>query len=88
MEDSIVTLGVYFEVKDSELYGGEGTIGYCNTNVDLKISSPLEADISNYVEHQCKGVADMCRVGVEKVRVISRTEYEENTEDEEDDSDW
>ena len=37
MEDSIVTLGVYFEVKDAHLYGGDGSIGYCNTNVDLKI---------------------------------------------------
>ena len=36
MEDSIVTLGVYFEVKDAHLYGGNGSIGYCNTNVDLK----------------------------------------------------
>ena len=85
MEDSIVTLRVYFEVKDAHLYGGDGSIGYCNINADLKISSLLKADVCNYVETQRKGVADMCRVDVEKVRVISRTEYEENTEGEEDD---
>lgn len=84
MEDSIVTLGVYFEIQDADLYGGEGCVGYSNINVDLNISSLLKADICNYVEAQRKNMADMCCVDVEKVRVISRTEYEENTEDEED----
>ena len=87
MENSIVTLGVYFEIKDADLYGGEGTFGYSNINVDLPISSLLKADICNYVEKQRKGMADMCHVDVEKVKVISRNEYEERTEDEED-FDW
>ena len=81
MENSIVTLGVYFEIKDSIMYGGEGTIGYANTNVDLKISSLASANVCEYVEGQRKGVAAMCKVDVEKVRVISKTEYYENTED-------
>ena len=85
MEDSIVTLGMYFEVKDSHLYGGEGSIGYCKTNVDLKISSLMTADVCNYVKNLRKEVADMCHVYVEKVRVISRTEYEKTTEEESDD---
>ena len=85
MENSIVTLGVYFEVKDSEMYGGEGTVGYINTNCDLKISALVSADVCDYVEKQIKGVANMCQVDAEKVRVISRTEYEENTEE---DIDW
>ena len=92
MEDSIVTLGMYFEVKDAYLYGGDGSIGYCNTNVDFKISNLLKADvyndICNYVEELRKRVADMCHIDVEKVRVISRTEYKENTEGEEDDDDY
>jgi len=87
MENRIVTLGVYFEIKDADLYGGEGTFGYSNINVDLPISSLLKADICNYVEKQRKGMADMCHVDVEKVKVISRKEYEERTEDEED-FDW
>lgn len=43
MDNVTMSLGIYFEVKDAEIYGGEGTVGY-------------------------------------KVRVISRNEYEENTD--------
>lgn len=91
MEDCIMTLGLYFEVHDADLYGGEGTVGYANTNVDLKVSALGQADIYNYVEAQKQGVAEMCKVDKEKVIVISRTKYEEETEDEEewdDFDDW
>ena len=87
MENSIVTLGVYFEIKDSAMYGGEGSIGYANTNVDLKISSLASANVLEYVEGQRKGVAEMLKVDVEKVRVIPRTEYEEETEEDEESED-
>ena len=81
MENNIVTLGVYFEVKDAAIYGGEGTVGYANTHVDLKISSLESTNVCEYVECQRKGIAQMCKVDVEKVRVISKLEYDENTED-------
>lgn len=28
MKDASMSLGIYFEIKDSGLYGGEGTTGY------------------------------------------------------------
>ena len=84
MENNIVTLGVYFEIKDSAMYGGEGSIGYVNTNVDLKISSLASGNVLEHVEGQRKGIAEMLKVDVEKVRVIPRTEYVENTEED----DW
>lgn len=28
MKDASMSLGIYFEIKDAELYGGEGTTGY------------------------------------------------------------
>lgn len=83
MENNIVTLGVYFEIKDSETYGGEGTVGYANTNAELKISSLASVDVCLYVEQQQKAIAEMCHVDVEKVRVIPKTEYDANTEYEE-----
>lgn len=33
MKDASMSLGIYFEIKDSELYGGEGTTGYAATIV-------------------------------------------------------
>jgi len=82
MEDMPVTLGVYFEIKDADLYGGKGTVGYANINIDVKISRLVCEDVCNAVKQQRKGIAEMCHVDIEKVRVISRTEYEEQTEEE------
>lgn len=82
MENSMVTLGVYFEIKDAELYGGQGTVGYANINSDLKISNLTPEKVCKYVEQQRKGMAEMCHVDTEKVKVISRTEYDENTDNE------
>lgn len=28
MKDASMSLGIYFEIKDAELYGGEGATGY------------------------------------------------------------
>lgn len=33
MKDASMSLGIYFEIKDAELYGGEGTTGYAATIV-------------------------------------------------------
>ena len=83
MENSIVTLGLFFEIKDSEMYGGEGTVGYVSIMFELPISSLTSTGVCNYAEQQRKGMANMCRVDIEKVKVIPRTEYEEATEEEE-----
>lgn len=90
MENSIVTLGVYFEIKNSELYGGYGSVGYANTNVQLKISALEKANVCEYVEKQRVEIANLCHTDIEDVKVISKTEHDENTEEDEKDydSDW
>ena len=91
VNDSMITLGLYFEVHDADIYGGKGTVGYANTNLEFKVSALMSAlkekDLSLYVEEQRKGVAEMCKVDNEKVIIISKTDYEKETEDEYDD-DW
>ena len=82
-EGNVITLGLYFEIKDSELYGGEGSVGYANTNVDLKIGCLENTNIYQYVKKQTKGIAEMCNVDVGKVKVISRTEYQKETDEDE-----
>ena len=37
MKDASMSLGIYFEIKDSGLYGGEGTTGYAATIVEISI---------------------------------------------------
>lgn len=82
INDSMITLGLYFEVHDGEIFGGKGSVGYTNVNVDLKLSALLDANLSNYVEGQIQGVAEMCKADKEKVIIISRTDYEKETEEE------
>lgn len=38
MDNITMSLGIYFEVKDAEIYGGEGTVGYAATIVDISLS--------------------------------------------------
>lgn len=82
VNSSMITLGLYFEIHDSNIYGGKGSVGYANTNVDLKVSDLVKADMAKYVDSQRQGVANMCKVDTEKVIIISRTDYEKETEDE------
>ena len=82
VNNSMTTLGLYFEIHDSNMYGGKGSVGYANTNVDLKVSDLVKTDMVKYVDSQRQGVANMCKVDTEKVIIISRTDYEKETEDE------
>lgn len=80
-EKKLITIGIYFEISDSELYGGEDTVGYACINAEISVDTIDSEKIKHYVESQTKTVAEMCKVAVENVRLIPRTEYEENTED-------
>jgi len=70
MDNITMSLGIYFEVKDAEIYGGEGTVGYAATIVDISLSGLQKADFTKYAESQKEGMAQFCHVPVEKVRVI------------------
>lgn len=34
--NSVMSLGIYFEIKDAELYGGKDSIGYAATIIELQ----------------------------------------------------
>lgn len=50
MDNITMSLGIYFEVKDAEIYGGEGTVGYAATIVDISLSGLQKADFKKYAE--------------------------------------
>ena len=87
MSGDVITIGLYFEIHDADIYGGEGTVGYANINVDLKVSAFEKVSIDEYVEKQKQGVANMCGVDKEKVVIISKSDYIKETEDEDYDVD-
>lgn len=82
MKDASMSPGIYFEIKDAELYGGEGTTGYAATIVEISIEGLQNADFEKYANSQLEAMASMAKVPKEKVRIISKDEYEENTEEE------
>lgn len=52
MKDASMSLGIYFEIKDAELYGGEGTTGYAATIVEISIEGLQNADFQKYANSQ------------------------------------
>ena len=81
MKHEIVSIGLYFEISDSEMYGGKGTLGYASIAVKIKASDSRKIDLYGYARSEAEGVAEMHNVPPEKVRIISRSEYEENTDE-------
>ena len=62
MKDASVSLGIYFEIKDAELYGGEGTTGYAATIVEISIEGLQNADFEKYAGSQLEAMASMAKV--------------------------
>lgn len=81
MENITLSLGIYFEVKDAELYGGEGTVGYTAIIMEVSVDGLQKADFTKFVNSQIEETANLCKVPLENVRVITREEYEENTDE-------
>lgn len=83
-----IKLTLYFEVKNSYVFGGLYSIGYLSSGIELNKLDYQKDNLfnkkeimENYISDQMKGTAELCDVPVEYVRVISKEEYEENTDD-------
>ena len=76
MKDVSMSLGIYFEIKDAGGFSGYGE--------QRPRQSPglQNADFEKYANSQLEAMASMAKVPKEKVRIISKDEYEENTEEE------
>lgn len=73
-----VSLTFYFEIKNAEIYGGEGSIGYVCQSVDVgNIDTISDKHISDFAE----GMAKLMEVSIDDVRFITEAEYKENTEE-------
>lgn len=81
MKEAHITLTFYLEIKDSEMYGGEGEIGYAEQKMDLLASDLSNVKLLDAASNSIKGFAEICEVSADKVRIISRSEYEDNVEE-------
>lgn len=82
MEKVNITLVFYFEIIDAEIYGGDGEVGYAEQKIDLITSDLSNIKLQEAAKSTREGFAKLCKVPAENVRIISRAEYEDNTEDE------
>lgn len=68
-----ITINLYFEFKNAEKYGGEGTVGYAYQQyTDCETTE----NIDELIEQTRKQIADSTKSPVECVRLISKKEYE------------
>lgn len=81
MKEINVTISLYFEVKDAEIFGGIGEVGYSEINMDLAVEDLSSAKLQVFAEENIANFAEMLKVPKENVRIISRTEYKANTEE-------
>lgn len=77
-----VDIGLYFEVSNSNMFGGQGTVGYTATKFGG--IGNLDAIDDSFVQKQIEAVAQMLKVTSENVRLISKEEYDQETADEDD----
>lgn len=76
-----INAGLYFEVKDAEIYDGAGSVGY--TAINLGGIKDIAQITDEYAEAQTQGTAEFLHVPRSAVRLISKEEYDCETEDEE-----
>ena len=38
MNEMKIRISLYFEIKDSEMFGGEGSVGYAERNMDFTVT--------------------------------------------------
>lgn len=74
-----ITLNMYFRVEGAEMFYGEA--GYCEIKIDLSTEKLKETDVELTLKDKISQVAEMMKVSEENVTVVSRKEYEENTEE-------
>lgn len=86
-----VTLHFYYKIVDSEMFGGEGTVGYVSASNGESLGSekmPFDEIVSiegfnSTCDAYRKIISYQMDVPLEKIIPISRDEYKDNTEDEE-----
>ena len=74
MNEMKIRISLYFEIKDSEMFGG----GFTVTEEKPRI---FEESAYDYVKRAIANMAKSLGVSEECIRTISKEEYEENTED-------
>lgn len=74
-----VTVSLFFKIIGSEM--AEGETLYCESKIDLSAEDLSGFNLQKYAKVQIKEFAELFKVPEESIRIVSRQEYEENTEE-------
>lgn len=85
MNEMKIRISLYFEIKDSEMFGGEGSVGYAERSMDFTVTEKkpriFKESAYDYVKKAIANMVESLGVSEACIRTISKEEYEENTED-------
>lgn len=81
-----ISAELYFEVTGAAMYGGPGSIGY--TSIGLGGVKDITQITDEYVEAQTQAMANFLEVPRAAIRLISKDDYDQETEDEGWEDDW
>lgn len=74
-----VTVSLFFKIIGSEMGGGDTV--YSESKIDLNTVDLSGFNLQEYAQSQIKGYAELLKVPEENIEIISRQEYEYNTDD-------
>lgn len=75
-----VTVSLFLQIKDADIFGGAGSIGYSESKIDLNTADLSGFKLQEYAKGQIKGLAELLKVSEENIQIVSRQEYEDNTD--------
>lgn len=77
-----VSITLHFEVTDSKMFGGKGSVGYTSTNFGgIENPENLKKIDELFIDSQIQSVAKMLEVSPENVKLISKEKYDYETQD-------
>lgn len=74
-----VTVSLFFKITESEM--GDGEDLYCESKINLNTEDMSGFNLQEYAKSQIDGFAELLKVKKENIQIVSKQEYEENTEE-------
>lgn len=76
-----VTVSLFFKIKDANVFGGTGEVGYSELKIDFNTENLSGFSLQKYAQGQIEEFAELLKVPEKNIEIISRQEYEDNTDD-------
>lgn len=85
MKKMKIRTSIYFEIKDSEVFGGLGSVGYAKQSAEITVTEEkpriFKDSAYDYVNNTIANMAKSLGISEDLIRTISKEEYEENNDD-------